>query len=170
MPIFKKKSFIAEAGVSADVLMGCANQVSLDELVDAEGGFIKGDRNVVSNSEIETGPVQKPFNDTTDYEKGISTTTDRASRYKQDIPWFANMSSTTAGRRISETITKKAVEEKIEDLVKKSKYDGEISQKDYNPKVARIVDTIESSNLTDEQMDAIIKAIENKKNNPTKKI
>lgn len=162
MSIIKKKTFIAE-GLPQ-------KKQALDELIDDEGGFISGDRNVVSNSEIETGPVQKPFNDTTDYEKGISTTTDRAARYKQNIPWFASMQGTSAGKRISETITKKAVEEKIEDLVKKSKHDGDISDKNYNPKVEKIVDTIEGSNLTDEQMDAIIKAIEIKKNNPTKQL
>ena len=34
----------------------------------------------------------------------------------------------------------KAVEEKIEDLVKKSK-DSDVTGKDYNPKVSKIIDT-----------------------------
>lgn len=62
----------------------------IDEFVDSDGGVIRGnDRNVTGDSEIETGPVPKPFNDDSDYEKGMSTTTDRAVRYAQNIPWFA---------------------------------------------------------------------------------
>ena len=45
----------------------------MDEFVDSEGGIIGGDRNATSDSEIETGPVDKPFNDYSDYEKGVST-------------------------------------------------------------------------------------------------
>ena len=48
--------------------------LDITELVNADGGIISGDRNIVSNSEIETGPVDKSFNDNSDFEKGISTT------------------------------------------------------------------------------------------------
>jgi hypothetical protein len=36
-----------------------------------------GVRNIVNNSEIETGPVDKQWGDDSYYEKGQSTTTDK---------------------------------------------------------------------------------------------
>lgn len=60
--------------------------------------------------------------------------------------------------------TKNAVEEKIEDLVKKSK-DSDVTEKNYNPKVAKIIDTIQDSVLNDKQLEDLSKAIEAKKNN-----
>jgi hypothetical protein len=95
----------------------------VDELVDADGSIISGDRNAISNSEIETGPVDKPFNDTSDYEKGVSTTTDRAARYKQNIPWFAVYSYGGGyGRGIPvaerKIITKSKLEEQIKNKIK----------------------------------------------------
>jgi hypothetical protein len=55
----------------------------LNELVggDVTGG---GDRNIVNNSEIETGPVDKQWGDDSYYEKGQSTTTDKVfGNYRQ---------------------------------------------------------------------------------------
>ena len=141
------------------------NQIkAIDEFVDSEGGIIGGDRNVSSDSEIETGPVQKPFNDNSDYEKGVSTTTDRATRYRQDIPWFAVYSySNTNNRGISENkriSTKKEIEAEIkEDLVKKSKSDGEVFDKNYDAKIEKVVDMINDTELTKVQLDKIKKAV-----------
>ena len=130
-----------------------------------------GDRNVVSNSEIETGPVEKPYNDTSDYEKGQSTTTDKVfGRYRQNIPWFAvySFGGTRSGGGIktfeSKITTKKSVEEKIEDLVKKSK-DSDVTDKNYNPKVSKLIDTIKDIELSDKQLEDLSKAILDKKNN-----
>ena len=82
----------------------------VNELV---GGDISGgsnDRNVVSNSEIETGPVQKPFTDNSDYEVGPQTTTDKvASRYRQSIPWFAVYSYGGASRGLRNYVNEKNV-------------------------------------------------------------
>ena len=103
------------------------------ELTELVGGdvFAGGnDRNVTRNSEIETGPVQKPYNDDSDYEKGVSTTTDRVfGRYRQNIPWFAVYSyggtrAASGIKTVNETdkksivVKKNTVEEKIEDLEK----------------------------------------------------
>jgi len=143
----------------------------LDEFVDSDGGIIGGDRNVTNNSEIETGPVQKPFNDYSNYEKGMSTTTDRATRYRQNIPWFAVYSYRGASGRglpISEAektkiFTKKQMETKIkEDLVKKSNRDGEFRDKNYNSKIEKIIDTIEDTDLTKDQLEKIKTTILNK--------
>jgi len=150
----------------------------LNELVGGDVFAGGNDRNVTSDSEIETGPVQKPFNDTSDYEKGISTTTNRVfGRYRQNIPWFAvySYSGTRTGTGIHTTentektivIKKNAVEEKIEDLVKKSK-DSEVTQKGYNPKVDKIINTIKDIDLTDKQLEELEKAILAKKNNTDK--
>lgn len=146
----------------------------LDEFVDSDGGIIGGDRNVTNNSEIETGPVQKPFNDDSDYEKGMSTTTDRATRYRQNIPWFAVYSYRGASGRglpISETektkiFTKKQMETKIkEDLVKKNKNDGDVQDKNYDIKTNKVIDMINDENLSDEQLEKLKKAVLDKINN-----
>jgi hypothetical protein len=148
----------------------------LEELVGSDGEVIGGDRNVTSNSEIETGPVQKPWNDNSDYEKGMSTTTDRATRYRQNIPWFAvysYRSSSGRGLPINETNKTKKVKKKsqieeeiMEDLVKKSKKDNDMIEKNFDTKVEKMVDTIEDIDLSKEQLNkiktAIIKKLKNK--------
>lgn len=143
---------------------------SVNEFVDSEGGMIGGDRNATSDSEIETGPVAKPFNDDSDYEKGISTTTDRASRYRQDIPWFAVYSyGATAGvartvnlseNKPKTVVTKSQLEEEIkEDLVKKSKENRDVVDKAFNGKVEKVVDIINDTDLTPDQLVRIKKAV-----------
>jgi hypothetical protein len=143
------------------------NKKELEEFVDSDGGMIGGDRNVTSNSEIETGPVQKPWNDNSDYEKGMSTTTDRAIRYRQNIPWFAvysYRSSSGRGLPINETNPQK-VEDKIkEDLVKKSKKDNEIFDKEYDNKTEKVLDVINDIDLSDKQLERIKKAVLDKIN------
>ena len=153
----------------------------LDELVGGDVFAGGNDRNVTNNSEIETGPVEKPYNDDSDYEKAMSTTTDKVfARYRQNIPWFAVYSfggSRTGGLPINyglnekeekrTIIKKKTVEEKIEDLVKKSK-NSDVTDKNYNPKVSKLIDTINDVDLTDSQLEELSKAILNKKNNPNK--
>ena len=62
---------------------------------------------------------------------------------------------------------KKAVEEKIEDLVKKSK-SSDINSKDYNPKVEKVLDEISELDLSEKQIEELLKALEDKKNNPSK--
>lgn len=143
--------------------MATFKKKDLNELVGGDVFAGGNDRNVTNNSEIETGPVQKPYNDDSDYERGTSTTTDRvAGRYRQNIPWFAvySFGGTRAGGAKtafeSKIISKKSVEEKIEDLVKKSK-DTEVTEKNYNPKLAKIIDTIEDGGLTDKQLEDLAK-------------
>jgi hypothetical protein len=137
----------------------------VQELVDSEGSFIDGDRNVTSDSEIETGPVQKPFNDTSDYEKGMSTTSDRASRYRQNIPWFAVYSygaNTGLKKDVYESkkvITKGQLEEQIkEDLVKKSKNREDIIDKN-SGKVKEVINLITDTDLDIEQIEKLVKLI-----------
>jgi hypothetical protein len=165
--------------------MATFKKKQLDELVGGDFTSSGGDRNVTNNSEIETGPVQKDFKDNSYYEKNVSTTTDRVfARYRQNIPWFAVYSfggSRTGGIPINYglneddseennknvVMTKKAVEEKIEDLVKKSK-SSDINSKDYNPKVEKVLDEISELDLSEKQIEELLKALEDKKNNPSK--
>jgi hypothetical protein len=136
----------------------------VQELVDSEGSIIDGERNVTNDSEIETGPVQKPFNDTSDYEKGMPTTSDRASRYKQNIPWFAVYSygannGLNKGVYESKVITKGQLEEQIkEDLVKKSKNKEDIIDKN-SGKVKEVIDLITDTDLDIEQIEKLVKLI-----------
>ena len=150
----------------------------IDEFVDSEGGMISGsDRNPTSDSEIETGPTPKTWDDDSDYEKGVATTTDRATRYRQNIPWFAiysygdrnsrNLSSESVVPTIEDNevnekgkiLTKRELEEDIkEDLVKKSK-DHEVWSKDFDVKTEKIIDTIEDGDLNDNQLERIKKAV-----------
>jgi len=116
--------------------------------VDAEGGSISGDRNVTNNSEIETGPVQKPFNDDSDYVKGVSTTTDRAARYRQNIPWFAVYSYGGSTTRMNETNIE-------EDLVKKSKDDRDVRDKNLDTKAYKVIDMVTDTDLTKDQLEKI---------------
>lgn len=160
------------------------NKKQLDELVGGDIFSDGGDRNQIADKEIETGPVDKSYKDNSDYQKGISTTTDRvANRYRQNIPWFAVYSfggSRTGGlpmyygqiSKLSEnkkSILKKDLEEIIEDLVKK-KQTNDVTDKNYNPKVSKIVDTITDGDLTDDQLEQLKKAIESKKESKNKNL
>ncbi len=159
--------------------MATFKKKQLDELVGGDIYSVGGDRNQVNNSEIETGPYDKSYDDDSYYEKNVSTTTDRVfARYRQNIPWFAVYSfggsrvggltinyGTFAENSNSTIIKKKTVEEKIEDLVKRSK-SSDVTSKDYNPKVEKVMDEINDLDLTDTQIEELLKAINDKKNNP----
>jgi hypothetical protein len=142
------------------------------DLMELVGGDINsggGDKPFSNDSEIETGPVEKPYNDNSDYEKGQATTGDRVfGRYRQDIPWFAVYSYdgthlNGGGLKTFESVTvsKKTVEEKIDDLVKKRNI-SDVTEKDYNPKVANLIDTINDAELTEKQLEDLKKAVLNK--------
>jgi hypothetical protein len=159
------------------------NKKDLNELVGGDAFSDGGDRNQTSDSEIETGPVDKPFNNKSDYQKGKSPTSDKVfGRYRQNIPWFAVYSyggSANGGgipmyygqiSKLSEEskkITKKEFEEILEDLVKK-RQTNDITDKNYNPKVSKILDSISNIDLSDEQLEELKKAIEYKKQNKIK--
>lgn len=158
--------------------MATFKKKQLDELV---GGDYRSDGGDVNpkDSEIETGPINKTYDDESYYEKGVSTTTDKVfGRYRQNIPWFAVYSfggSRTGGLSInygqfnedkqSVILKKKTVEEKIEDLVKKSK-PSDVKDKNYNPDVEKVLEKIKDLDLSEKQMEELVKAIEDKKNNP----
>jgi hypothetical protein len=132
--------------------------LNINELVGGDIYASSGDKPFNGDSEIETGPVQKAYNDYSDYEKGQSTTTDKVfGRYRQNIPWFAVYSYGGTRSNVgpltfeSKTINKKTVEETIDSLVKKRK-SNDIKSKDDNPKFNKILDLIDDINLTDDQI------------------
>jgi hypothetical protein len=154
----------------------------LSELVGGDVFSGGNDRNVTNDSEIETGPVQKPYNNDSDYEKGFPTTTDKVvDRYRQDIPWFAvySFGQSNSGRLASNyglneenktvVLKKKQVEEKIEDLVKKSKI-SDVTDKNYNPKIDKLIDSITDLDLNDDQIEKIKNVLSTKKESKTKNL
>jgi hypothetical protein len=136
-----------------------APKKSIEEFVGSDGSIIDGDRTPTNDSEIETGPVEKPFNDDSDYEKGMPVTSDRASRYAQNIPWFAVYSygantGLNKGVYESKKITKKQLEEQIqEDLVKKDKKSDLIDKN--SGKVKEIIELITDTDLEPEQIEKL---------------
>ena len=188
--------------------MATFKKKELNEIVGGDFTANGNDRNPITNSEIETGPVDKPFNNTSNYEKGESTTTDKVfGRYRQNIPWFAvySFGGSGSGRGItanvdtslddpfvdkdntvgsynvngykdeeneniyeennSMVIKKKTMEERIEDLVKRTK-SNDVTDKDYSPKVDRILDTIQDEDLSEKQLEDLKSAIMDRINNP----
>lgn len=133
--------------------MATFKKKDLNELVGGDFTSSGGDRNKVGNSEIETGPIDKSFNDDTYYEKGQSTTTDKVfGRYRQNIPWFAvySFGGSRSGRGIraegkSIVITKETMEEEI--IAQKNKENDLVDKK-----LETLVDKIEDSGLSKEKI------------------
>jgi hypothetical protein len=188
--------------------MATFKKKELNEIVGGDFTATGSDRNSITNSEIETGPVDKPFNNTSNYEKGQSTTSDTVfGRYRQNIPWFAvySFGGSGSGRGITANvdtslddpfvdkdntvgsynvngykdedneniyeenkpvvINKKTMEERIEDLVKRTK-SNDVTDKNYSPKVDKILDTIHDEDLSEKQLEDLKSAIMDKINNP----
>jgi hypothetical protein len=188
--------------------MATFKKKELNEIVGGDFTATGSDRNSITNSEIETGPVDKPFNNTSNYEKGQSTTSDTVfGRYRQNIPWFAvySFGGSGSGRGITANvdtslddpfvdkdntvgsynvngykdedneniyeenkpvvIKKKTMEERIEDLVKRTK-SNDVTDKNYSPKVDKILDTIHDEDLSEKQLEDLKSAIMDKINNP----
>jgi hypothetical protein len=140
----------------------------LQELVGGDINAVGNDRNATNDSEIEPGPVVQPYNDDAPYVKGRPTTSDKVfGRYRQNIPWFAvySFGGTRTGGTLNENkkrvITKKQVEEKIEDLVKKSK-SSDLTAKDYNPSLEKLIEKIEDMDLNEKQIGLLIKLLSDK--------
>lgn len=135
----------------------------INELVNSDGSAIEGDRNVTNNSEIETGPIQKPFNDNSDYEKGMSTTTDRASRYRQPNNWSKYFGGTAYSHGVRNSST--LYEDKLDEFLNSKSNDNELLSKNDNildleklgnpaaiNKVKEFLSVIGNNNLNGEQV------------------
>jgi hypothetical protein len=142
----------------------------LQELVGGDITANGNDRNPTNDSEVEPGPVVQPYNDNAPYVKGRPTTSDKVfGRYRQNIPWFAVYSfggTRVGGRALNENenkrvITKKQVEEKIEDLVKKSKT-SDLTSKDSNPNLEKLIEKIEDMDLNGKQIQLLIQLLSDK--------
>ena len=152
--------------------MATFKKKDLNEMVGGDIFSDGGDRNVNNDSEIETGPVQKGYNDNSYFEKGVSPTTDKVVNiYRQDLPWFvqyfnrgkSNAVGTGGGMAESAVITKESIEEIIEDLVNKNTSDNDLTSKDNNPKINKVIKLLKDLNLNDEQIDGVLSSIKDKK-------
>lgn len=171
MATFKKADFDRLLKENKDV----------NEFINGDGAIISGDRNVTSNSEIETGPIAPAANDDSGYEKGISTTTDRASRYRQPRGWVgvygvggSPYSHGERGTGIAEAdVTEEVLKSKAStDGVVKKYSDTDINRNKIpdleelaNPAVInaskKLLDVIKHNNLTGEQVGIIFNFLSN---------
>jgi len=141
------------------------NEIKLDELIDMDGTSIEGDFNP-SYGDIQTGPVAKSYNDNSDYEKGISTTSDKMARYAQPRSWWAlyygygGTPYSHGNRAVSEGEMLEALVDKKEnkDFVDKG------NDSDIKDKLDKIEDLIKNSNLSDVAKDKMLNIINDSEN------
>ncbi len=136
------------------------NEIKLDELIDADGTPIEGDFTPSYNS-ITTGPLPKSYNDTSNYKKGLPTTTDKISRYAQPRSWWAlyygygGTPYSHGNKPLSEAEVSEALVDKKEskDIVEKSK------DLDLDKKLKQIEDLISKSGLSKNDKEQMLKII-----------
>lgn len=136
------------------------NKINLDELIDSDGTPIEGDFNPSYNN-ITTGPLPKSYNDTSNYEKGLPTTTDKLARYAQPRSWWAlyygygGTPYSHGNKPISEGEMSEALVDKKEskDIVEKSK------DLDLDEKLKQIEDLINKSDLSKDDKEKMLKII-----------
>ena len=139
---------------------------NLDELVDVSGGEISGDYKP-GYKQIQTGPTPKSFDDTSDYEKGVSTTTDDWAQYANPRSWwslyygYGGTPYSHGKRPISET--KDKIKDMLENIVDKQELDDIVEKNgetDITPTLKRIEDLVKKSKgLSEPQKDEIINII-----------
>jgi hypothetical protein len=140
------------------------NEIKLDELIDMDGTGIEGDFKP-GYSDIQTGPVAKSFNDNSDYEKGISTTTDKMARYAQPRSWWAlyygygGTPYSHGNRAVSEGEMSEALVDKKgdKDIVEKTK------DLDLEEKLKQIGDLVNKSDLSDKDKKEMLNIINDSK-------
>lgn len=141
------------------------NEIKLDELIDMDGTPIEGDF-TPSYGDIQTGPVAKSYDDNSDYEKGVSTTSDKMARYAQPRSWWAlyygygGTPYSHGNRAVSEGEMSEALVDKKEnkDFVDKG------NDSDIKDKLDRIEDLIKNSNLSDVAKDKMLNIINDSEN------
>jgi hypothetical protein len=123
---FKKEFFEKHKPISNQ-------ETNLDELVDVNGGEISGDYKP-GYKQIQTGPAPKSFDDTSDYEKGISTTTDDWAQYANPRSWwslyygYGGTPYSHGKRPISET--KHKIKDMLENIVDKQDLEDIVEKSD----------------------------------------
>jgi hypothetical protein len=141
------------------------NEIKLDELIDMDGTAIEGDF-TPSYGDIQTGPVAKSYDDNSDYEKGISTTSDKMARYAQPRSWWAlyygygGTPYSHGNRAVSEGEMLEALVDKKEnkDFVDKG------NDSDIKNKLDKIEDLIKNSSLSDIAKDKMLNIINDSEN------
>jgi hypothetical protein len=133
------------------------NNIKLDELVDMDASPVEGDF-TPSYSDIQTGPVPKSYNDNSDYEKGIATTSDKMATYRNNSWWLTYFGGTPysrGNRVVSESEMLEALVDKSEnkDIVNKG------DNSDIKNKLDKIEDLIKNSNLEKSTKDKMLNII-----------
>lgn len=160
---FKKEYFDKHKPISN-------KEVKLDELVDVNGGEISGDYKP-GYKQIQTGPVPKSFDDTSDYEKGVSTTTDDWVQYANPRSWwslyygYGGTPYSHGKRPIAET--KKKIKDMLENIVDKQDSEDFVEKsenKEITDTLKRISDLVKKSkDLTKSEKEQIINIIKDSK-------
>jgi len=79
---FNKANFLKEFKNKESIIECACNleeeEENIEELVDTDGKMIDGSVPDGNEMNIQTGPIQKPSNDNSTFEKGMATTTDKA--------------------------------------------------------------------------------------------
>jgi hypothetical protein len=139
------------------------NGIKLDELIDMDGSPIEGDFNP-GYSDIQTGPIAKTYDDNSDYKKGVSTTTDKMSRYVQPRSWwnlygYNGTPYSHGSRGVSESEVTEALVDKNEnkDIVEKTR------DLDLEEKLKKIEDLVKKSNLSDKDKNNMLNIISDSK-------
>jgi hypothetical protein len=135
------------------------NEIKLDELIDMDGSPVEGDF-TPSYHDIQTGPVAKSYNDNSDYEKGMATTTDKMATYRNGSWWsfyfgYGGTPYSHGSRPVLENEVLEALVDKSEnkDIVNK---DGD---SDIKNKLDKIEDLIKNSNLEKSTKDKMLNII-----------
>jgi hypothetical protein len=153
---------------------------NIEELVNQDTGYIEGDYNQTNDSQIQTGPVNKPFNDNSDFKKGLPTTTNKLAQYANPRNWWTMYLKGFGGRfgagGVNETNEKGGVDENvirnmIQELLKQRNLPSDIvnnssqipSLDQINPEVANnvnnLITDLNSGELSNGDIDMIIKFI-----------
>ena len=149
---FSKKYFEKHKPIS--------NEIKLDELIDVDGTSIEGDFNP-SYGDITTGPIPKTYDDTSNYKKGLPTTTDKMGKYAQPRSWWAlyygygGTPYSHGNKPISEAEMSEALVDKKENegIVEKSK------DLDLEKKLNQIEDLISKSDLSKNDKEKMLNII-----------
>ena len=135
------------------------NEIKLDELIDADGTPIEGDF-TPSYGDITTGPLPKSYDDTSNYKKGLPTTTDKMSRYAQSRSWWAlygygGTPYSHGNKPLSEAEVSEALVNKKEskDIVEKS------DDTDITSMLKKIEDIVSKSELSNDDKEKILNII-----------
>jgi hypothetical protein len=127
-------------------------EVDLDEFFNLDDSNL----NIPNDSQIQSGPYNKTYDDKSDYEKGISLTTDKKARYSNPRNWWQLYLRGYPLIRTNESVENvDETKEKLKEIIigilnKRSDLDGLIKNMNNNS------DLVQTSNLQDKSLKDLI--------------